>query len=141
MLLALLGCRSAPTRGLTSKELQAIQAAEWFVVRNGYTEAGHPANLPVQHVSIFDVFETDQELIKNRKGLLQSCAIAVKRVKHNAFWVYFPETDAKDPRIVYVYGGEAEQLFHQSYGPVDSKAKQVATPCIPPDVSSKPLAH
>jgi hypothetical protein len=117
----------------TTQELEAVRLAEAFVLRNGYTVAGHPADLPVQRVSIFDVLESDDELIKSRKGLLEAHAIAVEQRAPDAFWVYFPEAGHKDsPRIVYVSGGEALQLFHQSYGPPSKKVVPVASPSAPP---------
>ena len=131
LLLALLlsGCSSLNTRALNSQQQDAVRAAEAFVVRNGYTAAGHPANLPVQRVSIYDAFHSDEELIKSRKGLLETHAIAVEQKTSEAIWVYFPEVGQKDtPRIVLVSNGKAIQLFHQSYGPPSRKAIPVAPP-------------
>lgn len=108
LVLLLAGCASMTVRGLTAQEAEAVRLAEEFVLRNGYTAAGHPASLPVQRVSIFDVLESDEELVKSRKGLLEAHAIAVEQKAPDAFWVYFPEPGCKDsPRIVHVSGGEA----------------------------------
>ena len=129
LILLLSGCASMAARELTRQEQEAVRVAEAFVSRNGYTAAGHPADLPVQRVSIFDALESDDELIKSRKGLLGARAIAVEQKDPNVFWVYFPETGHKDsPRIVFVRDGEAQQLFHQSYGPTSPKA----VPVVPP---------
>ena len=122
----LAGCASISARQPSSEEMDAVRVAEEFVVRNGYTSLGHPAGLPVQRVSIFDVLASDEELVKERKGLLEPHAVAVEEVGPAIFWVYFPESGSKDsPRIVYVKNGQAAQLFHQSYGMPGRKAKPV----------------
>ena len=138
LILLLSGCASITARGLTPRESEAVRVAETFVVRHGYTVAGHPPNLPVQRVSIFDVFRSDDELVKERKGLLEARAVAVENKGGNVFWVYFPEIGQSDsPRIVFVRDWEAEQLFHQSYGPPSRKAVPVPPPSAPSNNSFK----
>ena len=129
VVLVLAGCASVPAGPLPPSEAKAIQAAETFVARNGYTVSGHPPDLPVLRVEIFDFLSSDTELIKNRKGELGPAAIAVQAFDDATYWVYFPTLgDPENPRIVFVKNGEPQQVFHQSYGPPGKKARRLPPP-------------
>jgi hypothetical protein len=74
---------------LTEKELRAIQTAEQFVVRNGYTVAGHPEHLPVLENDIMDRLARSAEDLKAmRKGTLQARALGA-RTAGSEVLVYF----------------------------------------------------
>ena len=66
----LLPACSWQTAANTLESREAESALNQFLLRNGYTEAGHPADLPVQHVSLWDGMSTDQEIKKSRKASL-----------------------------------------------------------------------
>ena len=61
---------SWPTTSDTAELREAESSLAQFLSRNGYTEAGHPDELPVQHVSLWDGLSTEDELKKIRKGSL-----------------------------------------------------------------------
>jgi hypothetical protein len=114
----------------------AVRSAEAFVARNGYTTAGHPSDFPVQAVQIFDVFLSDQELIEQRRGLLEPKAIGVEDKDEAAYWVYFESIgQPHKPRIVAVADGEAFQVFHMSYGRPDRSMKRLPHHKAPPNKS------
>ena len=54
----------------TSELREAQSMLDQFLLRHGFTEAGHPDDLPVQHVSLWDGLSDDEELKKNRKATL-----------------------------------------------------------------------
>lgn len=66
---------------VTDSELQAIQIAEQFIERNGYTLAGHPKDLPVLRNDIMDPLVGSAEDLKEmRRGTLQAKAFGVRSV-------------------------------------------------------------
>jgi len=133
ILVASAGCRSV---SISPQELQAVHSAEVFVARNGYTTAGHPKDLPVQPVEIFDGLSSDQELIDQRQGQLKPNAIGVEDKDRDVYWVYFESIGRPhSPRIVVVADGEAFQVFHMSYGRPDRSMKRLPQPNTPPNTS------
>ena len=66
----LLSACSWPITPDTAELREAESALTQFLSRNGYTEAGHPDGLPVQHVSLWDGLSTEDELIELRRGSL-----------------------------------------------------------------------
>jgi hypothetical protein len=131
--LLLSACVSNPAASISTREAVAVRVAEAFIERNGYTVAGHPPGLPVLRVEIFDVLASDEELIKQRRGELEPHAMGVENKGHGAYWVYFPTVgDPNRPRIVFVKDGEAQQVFHQSYGLPGPKMKRLPFPASPP---------
>ena len=133
LLVATSGCRSVV---VSAPELEAVRAAEAFVVRNGYTSGGHPKDLPVQAAEIFDVFLSDQELIERRRGELESSALGVEDRGEGAYWVYFESIGRPGyPRIVAVENGEAIQVFHMSYGQPSRAMKLLPKSKAPADKS------
>ena len=124
--LLLITLTSCQTIEISALEAKAVQAAEAFIVRNGYVAAGHPKDLPVQHVEIFDGFASDAELIEQRKGELRPSAIGIEHKDEGVYWVYFATIGRPNhPRIVVVKDGKAWQLFHQSYGPPGPQMKRI----------------
>jgi hypothetical protein len=74
---------------LTASELRAIDVAEKFVERNGYTSAGHPNDLPVLPNDIMDSLAGSEErLLEMRKGTLEARAFGVRSVG-SGFRVFF----------------------------------------------------
>jgi len=133
VLLAIVACQSV---GIPAVELEAVHSAEAFVLRNGYTNAGHPEDLPVLAVEIFDGFSTDQELLEQRRGQLEPQAIGVEDRGEGAYWVYFKSIGSPDrPRIVAVADGEAFQVFHMSYGKPGRAMKRLPRRKSPPNTS------
>ena len=114
------------TLEISSSEAEAVQVAEAFVDRNGYTNAGHPERVPVQHVEIFDGLASDAELVERRRGQLEPDAIGIEDKGEGVYWVYFATIGRPNhPRIVVVQDGRAWQVFHQSYGPPGSEMKRI----------------
>ncbi len=66
----LLSACSWPIAPNTAELRKAESALTQFLTRNGYTEAGHPNGLPVQHASLWDGLSTEDELKEIRKGSL-----------------------------------------------------------------------
>jgi hypothetical protein len=114
---------------LTEEERQSIASAETFVVRNGYTTAGHPAGLPVQNVEVLDVLATSDELTEWRRGTLRSRAFGIVRAAPSAYYVLFDRLAVasenevptaveeqhaghKEFRAVLVQHAEAVQVVH-----------------------------
>ena len=54
----------------TAELREAESSLGQFLARHGYTDAGHPDGLPVQHVSLWDGLSTEDELRKSRRGSL-----------------------------------------------------------------------
>ena len=124
---------------ISPSEAQAVQAAQAFVARNGYSSSGHPNNLPVQHVEIFDGIASDAELIEQRRGMLEPNAIGIEDKGQGAYWVYFATTGRSDhPRIVVVEDGKAWQVFHQSYGPPGPQMKRIPRRPVTPNKTMEP---
>jgi hypothetical protein len=133
LLVAITGCQSVV---ISASELEAVRAAEALVTRSGYTIAGHPTDLPVQPVEIFDGLSSDQELIDQRRGQLVPNALGVEDRGEGVYWVYFESIGRPhSPRIVAVAGGEAFQVFHMSYGPPGQAMKRLPHREAPPNTS------
>jgi hypothetical protein len=61
----------------TSGERTAIASAEAFVLRHGYTAAGHPRGLPIVAVDAAERERTTEDRVKSRNGLLKARAFGV----------------------------------------------------------------
>ncbi len=121
---------------ISPPELEAERVAEDFVARNGYTSAGHPKDLRVKAVEIFDGLSSDRELIEQRRGQRGPNAIGVEDRGGDVYWVYFESIGRPDkPRIVAVIDGEAVQVFHMSYGKPGRAMKRLHRRTPPPNKS------
>jgi hypothetical protein len=67
----------------------AESALDQFLLRNGYTEAGHPDDLPVQHVSLWDGMSTDEEIKKSRKASLKGRPFCVLQPAEYPYTFFF----------------------------------------------------
>ncbi len=85
----LTGCAAWSTRPLTEAERRSIATAEDYVLRNGYTLAGHPEGLPVMGTQIMDIFSTPEELVERRRGLFRSKAAGIVPLGSNTYYVLF----------------------------------------------------
>jgi hypothetical protein len=133
LLAVVAGCQTVV---VSEPELQAVRAAEALVTRSGYTVAGHPKDLPVQPVEIFDGMSSDQELIDQRRGQLVPSALGIEDRGEGVYWVYFESLGRPDsPRIVAVANGEAFQVFHMSYGRPGKAMKPLPHHKAPPNKS------
>lgn len=113
LLAMLVACAPVRDRPLYRRELSAVHSAEAFIARHGYTEAGHPANLPVENAEVLDSISTREQLVEWRKGTLQSKAFGIAQARNGAYYVYFHRL--KDPssfRAVLVEDGNAVQVAH-----------------------------
>lgn len=81
---------------LTAAERHAIQVAETFVARNGYTEAGHPEDQPVLINDIWDGLYSPEGLKEMRRGTVQATALGVRYQPPHSFLVYFDSIPATD---------------------------------------------
>jgi hypothetical protein len=101
---------------LTASELDAIEVAEKYVERNGYTTAGHPKDLPVLPNDIMDALaRSEEDLLEMRRGTLQTEAFGVRSVGPN-FRVFFesipPETSGAHRTVEVDEEGHA-RILHQ----------------------------
>jgi hypothetical protein len=78
---------------LTSGERAAIATAEAFVLRNGYTPAGHPRDVPVVDNFAQDRSRTRDEVVEARHSLLKPRAFGVIGTKWLGYSVMFEYTD------------------------------------------------
>ena len=77
---------------LTSGEREAIATSEAFVLRNGYTAAGHPRDLPVVDNFVEDRSRTRDEIVKARHSLLKARAFGVIGTRWLGYNVMFEYT-------------------------------------------------
>ena len=82
---------------VTPWEREAISIAETFVVRNGYTAAGHPKDLPVLANDIMDFGPAD-EIAESRRNTVQPRAVGIVGVPGLWYSVLFEYT-RPPPRI------------------------------------------
>lgn len=101
---------------LTASELRAIDIAEGFVERNGYTSAGHPKDLPVLHNDILDSLAGSiEDVLEMRRGTLQPRAFVVNSAGPG-ITVFFESIPPGTYRAVEVSEGHA-RLMHQDMYP------------------------
>ena len=138
ILMALLaGCAAWSAQPLTEQERQSIASAEAFVARNGYTQAGHPTDLPVVNAEVLDPIATPEQLMEWRRGTLSAKAFGIVRAGSDAYYVLFDRLssedesaalkdapDLRDFRAVLVQHMSAVQVVHSvlSYRESDWKA-------------------
>ncbi|NCT66870.1 MAG: hypothetical protein GXC76_04395 [Rhodanobacteraceae bacterium] len=77
-LLLMAGASVAQPDGFPASAADAARQAERFIARHGFTDAGHPADLPVENVSLYDMLRSRAELVAQRKGSLKSEAACVR---------------------------------------------------------------
>ena len=82
---------------LTPWERDAIASAEAFVLRNGYTAAGHPIDLPVLANDIEDYAKTPEDIANSRRGLLRTRAVGVVGSKGFGYSVLFEYAQPSPP--------------------------------------------
>ena len=104
---------------LTASELHAIDVAEKFVERNGYTSAGHPEDLPVLQNDIMDPFVGSEDLLlEMRRGTLQAEAFGVSSVGPG-FLVFFesikPDTSGAYRTLKVDEEGHARMLHNYMF--------------------------
>lgn len=114
---ALFSCSTFEQNQAILDENKAIEQAEIFVARNGYSTKGHPPNLPILRVEIMDVFFTDDELKKKRQNTLEDKAfgVAVEPSKTpGSYYILFHKIGGGvgDFRAVLVEHSEAVQMVH-----------------------------
>lgn len=121
VVLLLGGCATWPQRPLSDAELTAVRAAQAFVCRHGLTAAGHPADLPVERIELFDGMYNDQALREHRKGMLEASAFGVAHpTEDNStdYYVHFRvRSHAQSYRDILVVDGVAVRLSHGNPGP------------------------
>lgn len=102
---------------LSDSERRAIEVAEKFVERNGYTSAGHPKDLPVLQNDIMDGFAKSEEgLVEMRKGTLQANAIGIN-LAFPGFYVYFESAPPRNSgfyRVLEVHDEGDARMLHQN---------------------------
>jgi hypothetical protein len=126
LLLAVLGAAQAQSAGPDSAE-EAAQQAEAFVLRHGFTAAGHPMDQPVENVSLFDMLSSRKDLVAHRRGSLEAHATCV-RPHAKGFSVLFRSTHEKDRYLfVALEPGERPYVGHQSV-PMSEDCKPVPSP-------------
>lgn len=94
----------------------AVDKAEEFMSRNGFTPKGHPPNLPVNVVESLDRYllsnESDREkLLKARKGRIPGPAYCVSN-KHDGKYVSFSKPDGDCQVVVKVSENDEVTLLH-----------------------------
>jgi hypothetical protein len=111
--LALAACTSLGSRQLSGTEIAAVQSAEAFVARHGYTSAGHPQDLPVENVEVLDPISSQEDLLAWRRATLESKAFGIAQASPGVSWVLFHRLgEDKDFRAVRVEGTSAVQVVH-----------------------------
>ncbi len=109
----LASCSSVTERQLSKLEVDAVQQAETFVLRHGYTQRGHPPNMTVKNVEILDGMLSDQELINNRNNSLQESAFGIIDLGDGSFYVLFHLIESEvEIQPVFVKDGVAVQVVH-----------------------------
>ncbi|WP_440223826.1 hypothetical protein ACQQ2N_01105 [Dokdonella sp. MW10] len=105
---------------LTTSDRVAIELAETFVRRNGYTTAGHPADLPVLQNDIMDSLAgSEANLLATRKGTLQAEARGIKYM--GFYYMVFFDTAAGRPSggayrtLVVGMNGDVEMMHSDMY--------------------------
>ena len=112
--MALTACAShGGVRELTAKEQSAVQSSEAFIARHGYTAEGHPTNLPVENVEVLDPLASRQDLVKWRRGTMESKAFGIAKAAPGVSWVLFRwPGEPDDFRAVRVEETTAVQVVH-----------------------------
>ena len=112
--LALTACASlGGSRPLTETERAAVQSAETFIARHGYTAAGHPAGLPVENVEVLDPIASRDDLVQWRKNTTEPKAFGIAEAAPGVSWVLFHWPGQPDNfRAVRVEGSSAVQVVH-----------------------------
>ena len=125
--LALSACASLGNRQLSGTEIAAVQSAETFIARHGYTAAGHSQNLPVENVEVLDLLSSREELVKWRRASLEPRAFGIAQAAPGVSWVLFHRLgDNTEFRAVRVEGTSAVQVVHSQL--ILSRLHWVAVP-------------
>lgn len=100
-------------RDLTVMELSAVQSAEAFIARHGYTAEGHPSNLPVEDVEVLDPLASREDLVKWRRGTMEPKAFGIAKAAPGVSWVLFHWPGGPEElRAVRVEETTAVQVVH-----------------------------
>jgi len=94
LILFLAGCFAANQKPLAPGAMQAVAKAEKFVVRHGFTAAGHPPGLPMEPISLYDGLFGKEETVAKRKDLLKPRAVCVRSLAEVGHSVLFESAKA-----------------------------------------------
>ncbi len=113
---------------LTAEEMRAIEVAEQFVERHGYTSAGHPRDLPVRPNDIMDPLAGSSEgLVAMRRGTLEAKAFGVTSLGPSVlvFFESIPPSTEGAYRTVEVNDAGRARILHSDIFPgFHKKAKR-----------------
>ena len=87
--LFLSACVSAGSEKVSPELVEAVARAEQFVARHGFTAAGHPTDLPVQRISLYDGLFGEEQTLADRRGLLRPEAVCVRSLGNEERSVLF----------------------------------------------------
>ncbi len=90
----LLSACSWQTAAETPELREAQSALDQFLRRHGFTEAGHPDDLPVQHVSLWDGLSGDAEIKRERKASLSGSPFCVLQPAKYPYTFVFRKEEA-----------------------------------------------
>ena len=111
--LAFIGCVSSHSRPLTTTENRAVQSAEAFIARHGYTTTGHPSDLPVENVEVLDPLASREQLVQWRRATLEPRAFGIAYAAPGVYWVLFHRLGSENEfRAVRVQGVTPTQVVH-----------------------------
>jgi hypothetical protein len=86
------GCASGFSRVADTELLALAAQAEQFIVRHGYTAAGHPPDQPVERVSLYDGLFGEADTVASRKGTMAPSAVCVRPLPNGERLVLFEST-------------------------------------------------
>jgi hypothetical protein len=140
LLLVLSGCTTTPVTQRDQLPWAAISAAEAYVARNGYTSVGHPKDLPVERVEIFDALSNQDQIVAARKNTLEPLAFGIQPISGGRdFYVLFRMVEHSDRyRAVLVQQGLPVQVLHESFSINERRWSPVQREQAPPNNSFKP---
>ena len=113
LVFSLVSCTNVSERQLSNAEIDAVEKAESFVLRNGYMQKGYPHDVPVEKTEVLDGFLAKDELKNSRHDPLHEEAFGVIDIGGGCFYVLFRRKEPEgEIQPVIVKDGVAIQVIH-----------------------------
>lgn len=114
----LFGCAYHPIAVVTPEVYEAVQSAELFVARHGFTSVGHPPDKPIEQIGLMDsLYGSNEEMLAARRGSLEARAFGISIASESAWYVLFKSTDkaADSVTAVFIERGQAPHMIHAPF--------------------------
>ena len=119
-----LSCTHNSSSELSLEEIRAVEVAEKYILRHGFTSKGHPEKLPVEYVDVLDPVFTENQIVTKRFNTLQDKATGLVN-KKSVIYILFSRVNEPNDFGVVAVSNSVTKLLHSTPIPENSNWKRL----------------